>query len=427
MELAEIQRELKDSVAPVMTAFEEFKKTNDEIIAAVKSGNDTLANELKQKLGKIESDIAGATKAKNDIEIELKMQRERIEDLESRAKAPGKSQQEKLADEYKSTWTDWVRNKGQSPMHEQKLHDLMRKDVTIASSAGGGYAVPEDISRQIGLLQLKYSPVRRLVKVVPVGTSDYKELIDIGGTTAGWVGESDSRTATNTGQLREVAPTHGELYAYPQASEWSLDDVFFNVETWIADSVARAFAVAEGDAVISGNGTNKPTGMVNTAPVSTADDASPKRAAAAYQYVLSGDNSPAAIDADALIDLQYTLNSSYRADAVWTMNSLTTGAIRKLKASGTGEYIWQPSLQVGQPDLLLGKPVETWEQMADVAGGALPIAFGDFKQGYLLTDRVGLRMTRDNVTNVGFVRFYVRKREGGKPLNNDAIKFLKCL
>jgi HK97 family phage major capsid protein len=276
-------------------------------------------------------------------------------------------------------------------------------------------------------LQLKYSPVRDLIKVVPVGTSDYKELVDIGGTTAGWVGESDSRTATNTGQLREVAPTHGELYAYPQASEWSLDDIFFNVDAWISDSVARAFAVAEGLAVISGNGTNKPTGMTNTPPVSTADDASPKRAAAAYQYVLSGDNSPAAIDGDSLIDAQYTLNSSYRANANWVMNSNTMGAVRKLKASGTGEYIWQPSLQAGQPDLLLGKPVRAWEQMADVGGGNLPVAFGDFRQGYLLTERVGLRITRDNVTNVGFVRFYVRKRVGGKPLNNDAVKWLKCL
>jgi HK97 family phage major capsid protein len=190
--------------------------------------------------------------------------------------------------------------------------------------------------------------------------------------------------------------------------------------------VARAFAKAEGSAVISGDGSNKPTGMLHTAPVATADDASPLRAAAAYQYVLSGDNSPAAIDADSLIDLQYTLNSAYRANATWVMNSLTTGAVRKLKDS-YGQYLWQPSLQPGQPDILLGKTIATWEQMPDVGGGNCPVAFGDFSQGYLLTTRTGLRITRDNVTNVGYVRFYVRQREGGIPLNNDAIKFLKCL
>lgn len=418
---------LTKSINTIGTSFEEFKAANDLVIKALKDGNTSLATELTQKVDKIGADLAAAVKAKSDIETEQRLLRERLEEVESRKSAPGKTARDVLADEYKSAFTDWIRAKGNSSSLEQKLDGLMKKDVTVASSAGGGYAVPEQIATDISLLQLKYSPVRDLIKVVPVGTSDYKELVDIGGTTAGWVGESDSRTATNTGQLREVAPTHGELYAYPQASEWSLDDIFFNVDAWISDSVARAFAVAEGLAVISGNGTNKPTGMLNTAPVATADDASPKRAAAAYQYVLSGDNSPAAIDGDSLIDAQYTLNSSYRANANWVMNSNTMGAVRKLKASGTGEYIWQPSLQAGQPDLLLGKPVRAWEQMSDVGGGNLPVAFGDFRQGYLLTERVGLRITRDNVTNVGFVRFYVRKRVGGKPLNNDAVKWLKCL
>ena len=80
------------------------------------------------------------------------------------------------------------------------------------------------IARGIEKLERKLSPVRDLVKVVPVGTSDYKELISIGGAASGWVGESDTRSETGTPQLREVTPTHGEVYAYPQASEWSLDD-----------------------------------------------------------------------------------------------------------------------------------------------------------------------------------------------------------
>jgi HK97 family phage major capsid protein len=54
------------------------------------------------------------------------------------------------------------------------------------------------------------------------------------------------------------------------------------------------------------------------------------------------------------------------------------------------------------------------------------VAFGDFRRAYVLVDRVGLRITRDQVTNPGHVRFYVRRREGGHVLNNDAAKFLKC-
>jgi HK97 family phage major capsid protein len=287
--------------------------------------------------------------------------------------------------------------------------------------------VPEEISTMIEVLEKKFSPVRDLVKVVKVGTGDYKELVNIRGTTSGWVGESTSRTATDASLLRERAPTNGELYAYPQASEWSLDDMFFNVEEWLAEEVAQSFAVAEGLAVISGNGTNSPTGMLNTPPVATADFASPLRAAAAYQFIPSLTSlSPAAAEIlpDALIDLIYALNSTYRSGAQFIMNSNTIGAVRKLKDTN-GQYHWQPGLQQGQPDKLLGYGLSPWEQMPDIGTNALPIGFGNWKRAYVLAERIGLRMTRDNVTTIGFVKFYMRRREGGTVLNNDAAKFLK--
>lgn len=417
---------IKKAIDDQATAFDAFKKTNDERIEAIKKGNESKAAELGETLKKIEADVQKFSELKKSLETEMTLNRERLEELESRARSPGKTAAEKVKDEYKRTFFDWVRARGQSAEHESKMVEIGKKDVTIGTAAAGGYAVPEEISRAIDKLERKYSPVRDLVKVVDVGTSDYKELISIRGATSGWVGETGSRTATNTPQLREVVPTHGELYAYPQVSEWSLDDIFFNVEEWLTNEVADEFAYQEGVAVISGNGTSKPTGMTNTAPVATADDASPKRAAAAYQYVLSGDNSPAAIDGDSLIDLVYTLNSRYRANATFVMNSATAGSVRKLKDT-TNQYLWQPGLQAGEPDRLLGYAHRTWEQMPDIAGGALPIAFGDFRRGYTLANRTGLRITRDNVTNVGHVRFYVRRREGGIVTNNDAIKWLKLL
>lgn len=413
-------------------AFEEYKKVNDERIEAVEKGNESKAAELGEKLGKIEKDLAKFTDLKTQIETEMQLQRERIEELEARKASPGKTAADKVRDEHKETFFDWMRNKGNSPLHEQKLQDLQRKmmeakDVTVGSNAGGGFAVPEEIAREIERLELKFSPVRRLVKVVRAGTSDYKELVNIRGATSGWVGESGSRTATSTPQLREVVPTFGELYAYPQVSEWSLDDIFFDVEAWLSEEVAQDFAQEEGSAVISGNGSSKPTGMLNTTPTTAADFASPLRAAAAYQYVASlTDSSPAVAEImpDSLIDLIYTLNSAYRSGATFVMNSVTTGSVRKLK-DANNQYFWQPGLQAGQPNMLLGYPVETWEQMDDVGTNNFPIAFGNFRRGYVLADRVGLRVTRDAVTNVGFVRFYVRRREGGIVLNNDAIKFLR--
>jgi HK97 family phage major capsid protein len=424
--------EIKAAIDKQASAFEEFKKVNDERLEAVKSGNESKAAELDEKLVKIEKDVQSFTELKKTIEAEMQLNRERLEELEAKASEPGKTAEQKRAGEYKETFIDWMRNKGQSPMHEQKLQDMARKmveakDVTIGSAPGGGFAVPEEISREIERQELLFSPVRRLVKVVRAGSSDYKELVNIRGATAGWVGESDNRTATLTPQLRERAPTFGELYAYPQASEWSLDDIFFNVEAWLSEEVAQEFAREEGEAVIRGNGTSKPTGMLDEDPVTTPDFSSPPRDADAYQYInIPGSGSPlaAALQPDFLIDLIYALNSAYRSGATFVMNSVTTGGVRKLK-DGDGQYLWQPGLQMGQPDRLLGYMVETWEQMDDIGTNNFPIAFGNFRRGYVLADRVGLRITRDNVTNVGFVRFYVRRREGGIILNNHAIKWLR--
>lgn len=426
-------QEIKTAIDGIASGFEEYKRTNDGAITALKNGDTSRFNELNEKLGKIDTAITAFAKLKTDIQVEMEDQKSRIEELEARSKTPGKGQKEKRADEYKGVFCDWVRNRGQSPGDEQKLQTLAKrmieeKDITVGSGAGGGFAVPEEIARDIEKLELKFSPIRRMVKVVQTGTSDYKELVNIRGANAGWVGEQGPRPLTLTSQLREVAPTMGELYAYPQASEWSLDDIFFNVEQWLSTEVADAFSIQEGDAVIRGNGASKPTGMLNSVPT-TADDSNygepPTRAAAVYQYVTSA-ASPNNLDGDLLISLIYKLNAVYRMNATFVMNSVTTGAIRKLK-DANGVYLWAPGLQAGQPDRLLGFPVETWEQMDDVGegSGAFPVAFGDFKRGYVLTDRVGMRITRDNVTNVGFVRFYVRRREGGIVLNNDAVKWIR--
>lgn len=355
---------------------------------------------------------------------------DRVEEIESKRGTPGRvGNSDPESREHKKLFFDWLRKPGDTGRKNKLAEfEMHAKSVNLGSSADGAFAVPEEIGRDIEKLEIKLSPVRNLVKVVRVGSGDYKDLVNIGGAGSGWVGETTSRTETNTPQLRERAPTFGEIYAYPQVTEWAMDDIFFNVQDWLTEEVAEQFAYQEGVAVLTGNGSNKPTGMFNTAPVTTADDASPKRDAAAYQYLLSGDNSPAGLDGDALIDLVYAVNAKYRAGASWVMNSSTAGAVRKLKDPSTGLYLWQPALAAGQPDALLGYPVSIWEQMPDIGGGNLPIGFGNFRRGYLLCDRTEVRITVDNnITTPGKIKFFVRRREGGCVLNNDAVKFLKLL
>jgi HK97 family phage major capsid protein len=430
--------EIKSAIDRLAEAHEAYKETNDARLKLLEKGDKSGAAELSAKLERIEADVTRFTNMKTQIEKEHEFQRERIEILEARQSNPKKTAVDLLKDEYSEAFIGWIRAKGQDSVLEGKMQSLSlkarteHKDITIGTPAAGGYAVPEQIARDIERLELLFSPVRSLVKVVQTGTSDYKELVSLRGASSGWVGETGSRSATDTPTLREVTPTHGELYAYPQVSEWATDDVFFNVEAWLAEEVAQEFAYQEGVAVISGNGSSKPTGMLNTTPVTTNDFASPLRAAAAYEYIPSdsdaSEGSPAApnITGDALIDAIYTLNSAYRQGASWIMNSATTGAIRKLKDEN-GVYIWQPGLQMNQPAMLLGYPVNTWEQMPDIGLNAFPVGFGNWRRAYVLVDRVGLRITRDNVTNPGFVRFYVRRREGGIVLNNDAAKFIRTI
>ena len=131
--------------------------------------------------------------------------------------------------------------------------------------------------RDIERFEKALSPVRDLVKVVQISSGDTKQLVNLRGATAGWSSETGSRTATLTSDFREIVLTGGELYAYPKASEWLINDAFFNIEAWLAEEVGESFAELLGDAVIRGNASNKPTGMLNNAPSSRDDFDSPIR------------------------------------------------------------------------------------------------------------------------------------------------------
>jgi len=419
---------IKSAIDGMNTAFDAFKTTNEERIAAIKSGNEAKATELDAKLTKINADVQKFSDLKSLLETEVKLNRERLEELESRASQPGKNANEKAHDEYKQHFINWIRSKGTSLEDEGKMKAIERKlslemkDITVGTPSGGGYGLPKEITKAIMDMEILFSPVRRLVNVVQVGTTDYHALIGLRGATSGWVGETGTRTATNTPTLRDVVPTFGELYAYPQVSEWALDDLGFNVENWLTENVADEFAYQEGEAVIRGTGSNMPTGMLNTSPTTVADFPI-SRTAVTYQYI-ANTTSPTALNPDKLIDVQYALNSAYRSGSVYAMNSNTTGSVRKMKDQDD-QYLWQPSVQAGQPNMLLGYPVETLEGLDDLGVHKFPVAFGNFRKGYILVDRIGMRITRDNITNPGFVKFYVRRREGGIVLNNNAIKWIR--
>ncbi|AKM09288.1 phage major capsid protein [Croceicoccus naphthovorans] len=296
------------------------------------------------------------------------------------------------------------------------------KSISGAVASDGGYAVPRELDAMIARSLKDISPIRQIAQVVQTGSAGYRKLVTGAGTSSGWVSDAAARPETATPTFHEIAPPTGELYANPAASQAMLDDAGFDLEAWLAEEIATEFARAEGSAFVNGTGVNQPLGFLQTSQ-STADDGA--RTFGSLQYVGSGNASGFDTAPEAkLIDLVHTLKSSHRQGASWVMNSATMASVRKLKTSD-GAFLWQPGLIEGQPDRLLGYPIIEAEDMPDIAAGTTPIAFGNFRAGYLIAERSATSILRDPFTNKPFVHFYATKRIGGQVLDSDAIKLLK--
>lgn len=299
---------------------------------------------------------------------------------------------------------------------------LELKSIVGTIPADGGYAVPREIDALIARQLVEISPIRAIAQVVQTGSAGYRKLVTLGGTASGWVSETAARPETATPDFAEIAPPTGELYANPAASQAMLDDAAFDLESWLASEIAMEFARAEGAAFVNGTGINQPRGFLQAPKDENFDG---ERAFGTLQYV--GTNHATGLGANpdgTLIDLIHQLKAGHRQGASWVMNSKTLAEVRKLKTSD-GAFLWQPGMVEGQPDRLLGYPVVETEDMPDVAAGAYPIAFGNFRHGYLIAERTATQILRDPFTNKPFVHFYATKRIGGQVLDSNAIKLLK--
>lgn len=300
--------------------------------------------------------------------------------------------------------------------------------LSTSTDADGGYAVPQVLDNQIENLLVNQSPMRQLAQVITIGTPDYHKLVNLGGTASGWVGETDARPETGTPTLAKLVPYMGEIYANPAATQQSLDDMGFDVESFLVENIVEEFATQEGVAYITGNGTKKPKGLLAYPTATTADST---RAFGTLQHLVSGDAAgfvaatATVSPADCLVNLVYSLKAGYRQGACFLMNKNTLSVVSKFKDAVNGLPIWQRGLMDGQPSTLLGYPIFEDENMPDVGANALPIAFGNFKRGYTICDRIGTSMLRDPYSNKPYVHFYSTKRVGGMLVNSEAIKLLK--
>jgi len=207
----------------------------------------------------------------------------------------------------------------------------------------------------------------------------------------------------------------------PAATQTLLDDSAVNIDEWIASEIDTVFAEQEGTAFVSGNGTTAPKGFLTYTKEEESDWEWGK-----LGFVLSGAAGAfAASDpSDALVDLVYALKAGYRQNATFVMNRRTQAEVRKLK-DDAGNYLWAPPATAGGQATLMGFPVAEAEDMPDIAANSFSIAFGDFRRGYLVVDRMGVRVLRDPYSAKPYVLFYVTKRVGGGVADFDAIKLMK--
>ena len=301
------------------------------------------------------------------------------------------------------------------------LRALETKAMSVGSNPDGGYLVPSEVEREIGKRLSLASPIRGIAGVREVSASVYKKPFMTSGPAVGWVGETDARAQTASPILAELSFPAMELYAMPAATATLLEDAAVNIDEWLAAEVEQAFAEQEGAAFVAGDGVNKPKGFLSYATVA---NASWSWGEIGYVATGAAADFPASDPSDVLVDLIFALKAGYRQNGMFVMNRKTQAAIRKFKDQ-SGNYLWQPPAQAGGKASLMTFPVIEAEDMPDIGANATAIAFGDFRRGYLVVDRQGVRVLRDPFSAKPYVLFYTTKRVGGGVQDFNAIKLLK--
>lgn len=389
---------LKDAQADFARTFASFKSANDERLSALESkSSDILMDEKVSRLN-----------------TALDAQSKQIENLSLTLSAP--MVQQGVRSEAKSAWSSFIRT-GDA----QGLSDLEGKSLSSLDGEGG-YIAPVETESRIDMSLAESSPLRSICTVRRIGAGLFKKPVSISGAAAGWAGETEARIETQAPQLELLDFPAGELYAMPAATQALLDDGVADVDQWLADEVRDVFAAQETSAFIGGDGINKPRGLLSYTQADNGTQGFGEIGALSTGTAGGfDDTSPV----DAVLDLIYAGKSRYRAGSSFVMNRRTVSDIRKFK-DADGNYIWQPAAEAGQPSTLLGYPLVEVEDMPNISTGNAFMAFGDFRRGYLIVDRQGVRVLRDPYSAKPYVLFYTTKRVGGGVQDFEAIKLLKA-
>lgn len=382
---------------------EAYRETNDQRLAQMETrAADPLTEE---KLERIDAALDDAKRRIDRIALDR-----------SRPALGQDGLRDPLGSEHKAAFASYIRS-GEAG----GLKRLEGKALSAGSGPDGGYLAPSTVESEILRRLATASPIRAAATVRTISSGVYKKAFSTTGPAAGWVAEAAARPQTGSQTLAELSFPAMELYAMPAATQTLLDDAIVDIDRWIAEEVESAFAEQESAAFVNGDGVDKPRGFL---AYPTIADASWSWGNVGVLNTGVAGAFPATNPGDVLVDLVYALKAGYRQNAAFVMNRKTQGAIRKFK-DANGAYLWQPPASAGAPATLLGFPLIEAEDMPNLANNAVSVVFGDFRRGYLVVDRAGVRILRDPYSAKPYVLFYTTKRVGGGIQDFAAIKGLK--
>jgi HK97 family phage major capsid protein len=396
--------ELKALIEQQGKAWDEFKKANDARLAAIE-GKGYAPGELVGKVDVINTDLNKLSKQIADAL--LAMQR------------PGGADKGLTSEEleHKQALDAYLR-KGDSTA----LAAIQRKAMNSTDDPSGGYLVNKQMDAEIDRVVGTISAMARLARVITIGARSYTRRVKTTGMSMRRVAEGGTG-----GETTEPTYARLEFTAHPAEVEpWvyneTLEDADIDLAADLADEAGIAFAEGAASEYITGNGVGKAWGITSYTNIANASYAWGK-----IGYIASGKSAAFASVApsDKLIDLQHALKAQYRNGAVFLMPDTVLGTVRQMKDASGAYYLWQPDTTAGFGGRLLGSPVEIDDNMPVIAANSYSVAYGNFRRGYLIINRTGTTLIRDNITAKGTTKFNFRRRFGGGVYNFEAIKLMK--
>ena len=394
--------ELREKRAKAWEAAKAFLDSHRKENGVLSAEDDAAYTKMEQEITDLGKEIARLERQEAlDAELNRPVNKPLTgKPMNGRLEDDGEGKTGRASDEYKKNFWNAMRSKAPVPNVTNALQ--------IGTDTEGGYLVPDEFENTLVEALEEENIFRQMAKIIQTSSGDRKIPVVASKGTASWMDEEGAYPESDD-SFGQVSIGAYKLGTMIKVSEELLNDSVFDLQSYITREFARRVGSKEEEAFFTGNGTGKPLGILAaTGGAETGITAA----------------SATAVTADELIDLYYSLRSPYRRNAVWTLNDSTVKAIRKLK-DGNGQYLWQPGITAGAPDMILGRPVRTSTYMPEIAAGAKTIAFGDFSY-YWIADRQGRSFKRLNelFAATGQVGFLASQRVDGKLVLPEAVKVL---